>query len=67
LNFTRKEKQNYFSQNENLPQKQVRTCLNGTLVQEKITLQIIKSFKTVTTTKPSNEEIEDLIFASKNL
>ncbi|UII78279.1 bifunctional phosphoribosylaminoimidazolecarboxamide formyltransferase/IMP cyclohydrolase [Flagellimonas sp. CMM7] len=54
-------------QNEvDLPDTLVRTCLNGVLVQD-------KDFKTdtsdgltpVTDKKPSSEEIEDLIFASK--
>lgn len=49
-----------------LPAKQVRTCLNGILVQEKDYITDSKEhLKTVTTTVPSNDEIEDLIFASK--
>ncbi|MBA9073770.1 phosphoribosylaminoimidazolecarboxamide formyltransferase/IMP cyclohydrolase [Flavobacterium gossypii] len=54
-------------QNEvELPQKQVRTCLNGLLVQDKNNVTDNKEhLKTVTTTPPSSEEIEDLLFASK--
>lgn len=49
-----------------LPAKQVRTCLNGILVQEKDYITDSKEqLKTVTTTAPTNDEIEDLIFASK--
>ncbi|WP_130735702.1 bifunctional phosphoribosylaminoimidazolecarboxamide formyltransferase/IMP cyclohydrolase [Flavobacterium sp. J27] len=49
-----------------LPTKQVRTCLNGILVQDKDNITDTKShLKNVTDTKPSEEEIEDLIFASK--
>jgi len=54
-------------QNEvTLPQRQVRTCLNGLLVQDKNNITDNKEhLKTVTITTPSSEEIEDLIFASK--
>ncbi|WP_430613914.1 bifunctional phosphoribosylaminoimidazolecarboxamide formyltransferase/IMP cyclohydrolase [Flavobacterium sp. JP2137] len=49
-----------------LPKKQVRTCLNGILVQEKDLITDNKSHLTnVTTSTPSPEEIEDLLFASK--
>lgn len=49
-----------------LPTKQVRTCLNGILVQDKDNITDSASIlKTVTTTAPSAEEIEDLLFASK--
>jgi phosphoribosylaminoimidazolecarboxamide formyltransferase/IMP cyclohydrolase len=49
-----------------LPQRQVRTCLNGLLVQDKNNITDNKEhLKTVTITEPSAEEIEDLIFASK--
>ena len=49
-----------------LPQKQVRTCLNGILVQERNNLTDNKQdLKTVTVTEPSAQEIQDLIFASK--
>ena len=49
-----------------LPVKQVRTCLNGYLVQGKnnITDQAV-NLKTVTTSEPTTAEIDDLIFASK--
>lgn len=54
-------------QNEvELPQKQVRTCLNGLLVQDKNTkTDTISDLKTVTLTSPTAQEIEDLLFASK--
>jgi len=49
-----------------LPKKQVRTCLNGILLQEKDLITDNKEHLTnVTTTTPSQEEIEDLLFASK--
>ena len=49
-----------------LPAKQVRTCLNGVLIQDKNNITDTKEvLKTVTNTSPSTEEIEDLIFASK--
>jgi phosphoribosylaminoimidazolecarboxamide formyltransferase / IMP cyclohydrolase len=52
--------------NVELPAKNVRTCLNGILVQDKDSITDNKShLKTVTNTTPSEEEIEDLIFASK--
>jgi len=54
-------------QNEvELPQKQVRTCLNGLLIQDRNNITDTKSdLKTVTVTAPTAQEIEDLIFASK--
>ncbi|WP_291116410.1 bifunctional phosphoribosylaminoimidazolecarboxamide formyltransferase/IMP cyclohydrolase [Flavobacterium sp. UBA6135] len=54
-------------QNEvELPQKQVRTCLNGLLIQERNAITDTKEgLKTVTTLEPTNQEIEDLLFASK--
>jgi phosphoribosylaminoimidazolecarboxamide formyltransferase/IMP cyclohydrolase len=54
-------------QNEvELPQKQVRTCLNGLLIQERNNITDTKAdLKTVTTTAPTAQEVEDLIFASK--
>jgi phosphoribosylaminoimidazolecarboxamide formyltransferase / IMP cyclohydrolase len=49
-----------------LPNKQVRTCLNGLLVQDKDHVTDNKShLTTVTLTEPTMEEVEDLIFASK--
>ena len=49
-----------------LPQRQVRTCLNGLLVQDKNNVTDNKEhLKTVTTTAPTEQEIEDLLFASK--
>lgn len=54
-------------QNEvELPQKQVRTCLNGLLIQDKNAVTDTKEgLKTVTTKKPTTQEIDDLLFASK--
>jgi phosphoribosylaminoimidazolecarboxamide formyltransferase/IMP cyclohydrolase len=49
-----------------LPQKQVRTCLNGILVQERNNITDNKeALRTVTITTPTEQEIQDLIFASK--
>lgn len=49
-----------------LPTKQVRTCLNGLLVQDKDNITDNKEqLQTVTITSPTTQEIEDLIFASK--
>ncbi len=49
-----------------LPQRQVRTCLNGLLVQDRNDITDTKEdLKTVTTLAPTASEIEDLIFASK--
>lgn len=49
-----------------LPEKQIRTCLNGILVQDKNNITDTKQqLKNVTTTEPTEEEIDDLIFASK--
>ena len=49
-----------------LPQRQVRTCLNGLLVQDKNNITDTKNdLKYVTTTEPTSQEIDDLLFASK--
>lgn len=49
-----------------LPTTQVRTCLNGLLVQDKNSITDNKEgLKAVTTKEPTNQEIEDLLFASK--
>ncbi|WPR72564.1 bifunctional phosphoribosylaminoimidazolecarboxamide formyltransferase/IMP cyclohydrolase [Flavobacterium sp. NG2] len=49
-----------------LPQRQVRTCLNGLLIQDRNNITDNKAdLKTVTITTPTEQEIEDLIFASK--
>ena len=49
-----------------LPQRQVRTCLNGLLVQDKNNITDTKAhLKNVTNTVPTEKEIEDLLFASK--
>lgn len=49
-----------------LPQTQVRTALNGLLVQDKNNLTDNKAqLKTVTVTAPTAQEIDDLLFASK--
>lgn len=52
--------------NVTLPTKQVRTCLNGLLIQEKDNITDNKDLlKTVTVTSPSEQEVNDLLFASK--
>lgn len=49
-----------------LPEKQVRTCLNGVLVQDKDNkTDTLEDLKTVTNNKPTDSELKDLIFASK--
>ncbi|GAA4279701.1 bifunctional phosphoribosylaminoimidazolecarboxamide formyltransferase/IMP cyclohydrolase [Gaetbulibacter aestuarii] len=49
-----------------LPKTTLRTCLNGTLVQDKDLVTDSKAdLKNVTTTKPTEAQIEDLLFASK--
>ena len=49
-----------------LPEKQVRTCLNGLLVQDKNNVTDNKEgLTTVTLTTPTSQEIDDLLFASK--
>lgn len=49
-----------------LPAKQVRTCLNGLLVQDKDNITDNKEhLTTVTVTSPTEQEVEDLLFASK--
>ncbi|MCC4213532.1 bifunctional phosphoribosylaminoimidazolecarboxamide formyltransferase/IMP cyclohydrolase [Leeuwenhoekiella parthenopeia] len=49
-----------------LPKDQVRSCLNGVLVQDKdFITDSLKDLKTVTNNKPTVEELTDLVFASK--
>jgi len=49
-----------------LPNRQVRTCLNGLLVQDRNHITDAKQdLKTVSTTTPTAQEIDDLLFASK--
>lgn len=49
-----------------LPNKQIRTALNGVLVQEKDTkVETAEDFKPVTEKQPTAQEIEDMIFANK--
>ena len=49
-----------------LPNKQIRTCLNGILLQDKNDKTDQKTdLKTVTKKAPNTQEIEDLLFASK--
>lgn len=49
-----------------LPKKQVRTCLNGLLIQDRNNITDTKEdLKTVTITSPTLNEVEDLLFASK--
>lgn len=54
-------------QNEvELPQKQVRTCLNGILIQERNNITDNKeTLRTVTIAAPTAHQIQDLMFASK--
>jgi len=50
----------------NLPDTQVRTCLNGLLVQDRNNITDNKNnLKVVTTLAPTVKQIDDLIFASK--
>lgn len=49
-----------------LPQQQVRTCLNGLLVQDRNSItDSAADLKVVTDLAPTSQEVEDLIFASK--
>ena len=49
-----------------LPKSQVRSCLNGALVQDKdLKTDAQEDLNTVTKVAPTNEQIEDLLFASK--
>lgn len=49
-----------------LPQKQVRTCLNGVLVQEKDhKTDALEDLKQATNNNPTDDELSDLLFASK--
>ena len=49
-----------------LPSSQVRTCLNGVLVQDKDSkTDALEDLKHATNTKPTNDELSDLLFASK--
>jgi phosphoribosylaminoimidazolecarboxamide formyltransferase/IMP cyclohydrolase len=54
-------------QNEvKLPETIVRTCLNGVLVQDKdFKTDGVSDLSYATNTKPSEQELEDLLFASK--
>ena len=52
--------------NIELPQTNVRTCLNGVLVQDKDHITDTKDMlSNATNSKPSDTELEDLLFASK--
>ena len=49
-----------------LPKKQVRTCLNGVLVQDKdLKTDAEEDLTTATNNKPTTQELSDLLFASK--
>ncbi|WP_034886686.1 bifunctional phosphoribosylaminoimidazolecarboxamide formyltransferase/IMP cyclohydrolase [Gillisia sp. Hel_I_29] len=49
-----------------LPENMVRTCLNGVLVQDRDNkTDALEDLTTATNNKPSSEELNDLIFASK--
>lgn len=64
-----KEKKNRIilqTKNVDLPKKNVRSCLNGYLVQEKDNITDDKNIlEYVTETKPNENQINDLLFASK--
>ncbi|MDR0230442.1 MAG: bifunctional phosphoribosylaminoimidazolecarboxamide formyltransferase/IMP cyclohydrolase [Flavobacteriaceae bacterium] len=64
-----KEKKNriiLILQDITLPENQVRTCLNGILVQDKDNITDNRDHLTTVTTKAATEqEIDDLLFASK--
>jgi phosphoribosylaminoimidazolecarboxamide formyltransferase/IMP cyclohydrolase len=50
----------------NLPQNTLRTCLNGTLVQDRDQLtDTLQNLTEATHNKPTANELEDLLFASK--
>ncbi|WP_203257710.1 bifunctional phosphoribosylaminoimidazolecarboxamide formyltransferase/IMP cyclohydrolase [Hyunsoonleella ulvae] len=49
-----------------MPKTNVRSCLNGVLVQDRNTItDTAKDLKTVTNIAPTNAQIDDLLFASK--
>lgn len=49
-----------------LPKTQVRSCLNGVLVQDKDNItDAVEDLKYATDNKPTDEELSDLMFASK--
>ncbi|SDS51441.1 bifunctional phosphoribosylaminoimidazolecarboxamide formyltransferase/IMP cyclohydrolase [Gramella sp. MAR_2010_147] len=49
-----------------LPKNQVRTCLNGVLVQDKdLKTDALEDLNQATENKPTDEELSDMIFASK--
>lgn len=49
-----------------LPETTIRTCLNGALVQDKdAKTDVLEDLQYVTNGKPPQDEIEDLLFASK--
>lgn len=52
--------------NVELPKKQFRTILNGVLEQDKDAIMEVKSdLKTCTTSSPTEQELNDLVFANK--
>ncbi len=52
--------------NFTLPRQQVRSCLTGMLVQDRNTkTDSAEDMKTVTNTAPTDEQVRDMIFASK--
>ena len=68
LNILKEKKNRIILQTKNvdLPKKNVRSCLNGYLVQEKDNITDDKNIlEYVTETKPNKNEIKDLLFASK--
>lgn len=64
-----KEKKNrilLIQKHNELPEKTVRTCLNGFLVQDKdLVTDTIEKLTYATNTKPSDLELDDMMFASK--
>ncbi len=49
-----------------MPKTNVRSCLNGVLVQDRNNItDIVEDLKTATITAPTDAQIEDLLFASK--
>ena len=53
-------------ENTKVPQKQIRSVLNGVMVQERDTYQETgEELKTVTEKEPDEDEIDDLLFANK--
>jgi phosphoribosylaminoimidazolecarboxamide formyltransferase/IMP cyclohydrolase len=66
IEILQQKKNRINSKRSRLTTKQVRSCLNGLLIQERNNITDNKEdLKTVTVTSPTEQEIQDLIFASK--